>query len=58
MGRFADREIGTISEDELATFEDFLEMKESDVYAWVTGRETPPGGIAGDLVVRLRAAQS
>lgn len=55
MGRFADREIGTVSEAELVGFENLLEMQESDVYAWVTGREARPDGVEGELVERMKA---
>jgi antitoxin CptB len=38
MGRFADREIGTMSEGDLALFEQLLDLPEADVFGWVTGQ--------------------
>ena len=54
MGRFADREIGTISDAELEAFENLLERQESEVFAWVTGRAEPPAGLEGELIERLK----
>jgi antitoxin CptB len=54
MGRFADREIGTLDEAELALFEDFLERDESEVFGWVTGRTPLPDGAERELVDRLK----
>ena len=55
MGRFADREIGTVTEAELDGFEALLERQESEVYAWVTGEAEPPEGMEGELVERMKA---
>ncbi len=42
MGRFADAEIGNLSEAELADFEGLLEASDRDIFAWLTGAvETP-----------------
>jgi antitoxin CptB len=40
LGRFADSEIGNLSESELDDFEALLEAIDRDVFAWMTG-ETP-----------------
>ncbi|MDU1666090.1 MAG: succinate dehydrogenase assembly factor 2, partial [Bradyrhizobium sp.] len=37
LGRFADAEIGTLSEGELAELEQLLEVPDPDFYAAVTG---------------------
>ena len=43
MGRFADAEIGTLAEAELAEFERLIEVPDRDLYLWLTGEvETPP----------------
>ena len=43
MGRFADAEIGTMPEAELAEFERLIEVPDRDLYLWLTGEaETPP----------------
>ena len=43
MGSFADAELPTLSEAELAAFERLLEVPDPELYAWVTGEaEIPP----------------
>src|SRR3954453_16657258 len=43
MGRFADAEIGTLAEAELAEFERLIEVPDRDLYLWLTGEaKTPP----------------
>jgi antitoxin CptB len=43
FGRFADREIATLSDEELQAFEDVMEQPDDEVYGWVVGRlPTPP----------------
>jgi antitoxin CptB len=53
MGRFADREIGTMSDDDLVTFEHLLDLPEADVFGWVTGQEPAPEEIDPDFLRRL-----
>lgn len=43
LGRFADRHLATMSVDELAQFEEVLELPEPDLMAWYIGTvEAPP----------------
>jgi antitoxin CptB len=42
LGRFADAEIGALSESELDDFEALLEALDRDVFAWATGEAQPP----------------
>lgn len=53
MGRFADREIGTLSEEDLVRFEQLLDLPEADVFGWVTGQLPVPTGIDPLLLARL-----
>ena len=53
MGRFADREIWTLSDEELTEFERLLDLPEADVFGWITGQLQPPAGIDAGLLVRL-----
>lgn len=55
MGRFADREIATMSEPELVLFERLLDLPETDVFGWIAGRSEPPSDIDGAFLARLRA---
>ena len=53
MGRFADREIKTMSDEDLGEFERLLDLPEPDVFGWVTGQLPPPAGIDAGLLDRL-----
>ena len=53
MGRFADREIWTLSDSDLTEFERLLDLPEADVFGWVTGQLPTPAGIDAGLLVRL-----
>lgn len=37
MGRFADAEVASLNEVELADYEDLLEATDRDIFAWLTG---------------------
>lgn len=54
MGRFADREIGSLDGDDLDRFERLMEEPEGDLYAWVTGLAPPPAEFDTPLLRRLR----
>ena len=42
MGRFADAEIGELSDEDLAEFERLIEVPDRDLLGWITGEiETP-----------------
>lgn len=42
LGSFADRNLETFSEDQLAQFERILENNDPDLYNWVSGKEETP----------------
>jgi antitoxin CptB len=42
MGRFADAEIGRLSEAELTEFEGLLEVPDRDIFGWLTGEAPVP----------------
>ena len=43
LGGYADEELATMDEDELALFEAMLGENDHDLYSWVTGQvEAPP----------------
>jgi antitoxin CptB len=54
MGRFADAEIHTMSEDDLTQFERLLEVPDRDLFAWVTGKEAAPANYASAVFRRLK----
>ena len=43
MGRFADAEIGTLSEEDLSEFERLIEVPDADLYRWISGEAEVPG---------------
>lgn len=53
-GCFADAHIGTLTETEVAEFEQLMEVPEPDLYAWVTGAVTTPASHDTALFRRLR----
>ena len=53
LGRFADRHIGTLSEDELDLFSAVLRCPDQDLYDWVTGKLPWPQPLRNALTRRL-----
>ena len=54
-GRFADAYIGTLSEAEVAEFEQLMDVPEPELYAWVSGSMETPAAHDTGLFRRLRA---
>jgi antitoxin CptB len=55
LGRFADAEIGNLTDDELLELESLLEVNDPDLYAAITGDKLLPAEIAGALFARIKA---
>jgi len=55
LGGFADSCVEGLSEDDLAAFEQLLELPDQDVYEWIIGRESAPMELAG-LIARIQMA--
>ena len=55
MGRFADAEIGTLPEAELAEFERLIDAIDRDLFAWITGEAELPGEYDTALFRRMKA---
>jgi antitoxin CptB len=55
FGRFAEAEIGTLSEAELDLLERLIEAPDTDLYEWVTGRAEVPPEHDTEILHRLRA---
>ena len=53
LGRFADRHIQTLSEDELDLFSTVLRCPDQDLYNWVTGKLPWPQSLQNELTRRL-----
>jgi len=58
LGRFADAEIETLTDAELAELERLLEIPDPDLYAAVTGDKPLPAELAGALFERIKAVRA
>ncbi|MGC5779646.1 succinate dehydrogenase assembly factor 2 [Methylobacterium sp. NFXW15] len=54
MGRFADAEIGNLSESELDEFEALIEVPDRDLFKWLTGEAETPSNYDTAVWRRLR----
>ena len=55
MGRFADAQIGNLSEAELDEFERLIEVLDRDLLSWVTGEVEVPENYDSEVFRRLKA---
>jgi antitoxin CptB len=55
LGRFADGEIGNLSDDELSELERLIEVPDPDLYAAITGDKVLSSDVAGALFTRIKA---
>jgi antitoxin CptB len=55
MGRFADAEIGTLSDSDLAEFERLIDAIDRDLFAWITGEAETPAEYDTALFRRMKA---
>ena len=53
LGTYADRNLATLTADELDAFDAILEENDHDLYLWVSGRAAPPE-IHAPLIARLQ----
>jgi antitoxin CptB len=55
MGRFADAEIGAMSDEELAEFERLIDVPDGELFRWITAETAPPSNYDTPLFRRLKA---
>ena len=55
MGRFADAEIATLSEEQLDEFERLIEVIDRDLLSWITGEAPVPENYDTALFRKLKA---
>ncbi len=55
MGRFADAEIGAMSEADLDEFERLIEVPDRDLFRWLTGEDAAPSNYDTAVFRRLKA---
>jgi antitoxin CptB len=58
MGRFADAEIGTMSDADLNEFERLIEVPDRDLLGWITGESETPSNYDTPLFRRLKGFHS
>src|ERR687889_2874226 len=54
MGRFADAEIGDLSDEDLAEFERLIEVPDRDLLGWITGEIETPSNYDTSVFRRLK----
>jgi antitoxin CptB len=58
LGRFADAEIATLTDEEIAALEHLIEVPDPDLYAALTGDRPLASEYAGPLFDRIKAFRS
>jgi antitoxin CptB len=58
MGRFADAEIGSMSEADLDAFERLIEVPDADLFRWITGEAATPENYESPVLKRLKSFHS
>lgn len=53
LGSFADGEIGTLSDDELGTYEALMAEPDADILKWVTGEAAVPARHATPVFAKI-----
>jgi len=56
LGRYAERHLPAMDRAQLDGYALLLEKSDPDIYLWLTGRETPPADIGGELWRSLMAS--
>ena len=54
IGGFARASVHSMSEPELDEFEALLKVDDRELYAWATGKKTPPANLAGPVLENLK----
>ncbi len=55
LGGYAKANIDTMTDEDITMFEDLLDAKDHDIYAWITGSLPVPANYDTPLLDRLRA---
>ncbi len=57
LGQFADKNLADLSLAQLDAHESLMEEADSDLYAWISGRETPPASHINAVELILNSRQ-
>lgn len=55
LGRFADANLDSMSDEAVQLFEHLLDQQDQDIYAWIIGREPVPSEFQTDVMKALQA---
>ena len=55
LGPFADQRVAGLTPTQLDAFEALLEQPDQILYAWITGEETAPDDVQGDVFSMIQA---
>ena len=55
LGRFADAEIGTLTDEEMTVYEHLMEAPDRDLFSWISGTEAVPGNYDSAIFHRIRS---
>ncbi|MFG1295837.1 MULTISPECIES: FAD assembly factor SdhE [Xanthobacter] len=55
MGKFADAEIGNLSDAELDAFENLIDAQDHDIFSWISETKPVPGEYDTPLFTRMKA---
>ena len=50
LGRFAERHLETMNDEQLDRFEALLEENDNDLFNWISRRESPPPALNHDVM--------
>ena len=53
MGTFADQNIANFNEEQLAQYEELLNIPDLDLYNWITGKEETPANVMNPVLESL-----
>lgn len=54
LGRFADANLDTLTDEAVELFEHLLDQQDQDIYAWIIGREPVPAEFQTDVMAALQ----
>lgn len=50
IGRFAERYLAGLTEEQLGRYETLLQQTDADLYEWISGRQSPPSDLDSEVL--------
>lgn len=57
LGTFADRHVPEFSVQELAQYEDLLQISDPDLYDWITEKSPVPANLENEVLLKLLSSK-